>query len=346
MRRAVWTDDGLTVGDAEPGELPHGWVRLRTEACGICGSDLANWSGARPPALGTAPGHEFVGRLEGNPDGLPDGRYAVSPVITCGSCRHCQRREWNLCRRGGDLLGLGRDGGLSDWVDVPATNLVRLDDGIDPVLGMLTEPTAVAVRAVNIARLSAEDTAVVIGAGTIGLITAAMARLRLDAVTICARHPHQAAAARALGLDVISEGELQEWGKSIQPTVVIDSVGGTSGATLATGLDIVRRGGRVVVVGTFGSVEVDLFKAMLKEVAILSSYAYGTTSGRSDFEEAASRVEILRPVVDSLVTHRFDLADVARAFEVAGDKAAQSIKVAVLTGDTGAQTGGKPYRGR
>lgn len=331
MRRAVWTDDGLVVNEARPGELPTGWVRLRTEACGICGSDLANWSGERPRAVGTAPGHEFVGRVEGNAEGIADGRYAVSPIVTCGGCKHCERHEWNLCRRGGDLLGLGRDGGLADWVDVPATNLVRLADGIDPVLGMLTEPTAVAVRAANIARLTADDAAVVIGGGTIGLMTAAMARLRSDDVTVCARHPHQAAAARALGLDVITEHELLAWGKVNQPNVVFDSVGGSIGATLATGLDIVRRGGRVVVVGTFAHVEVDLFKAMMKEVSILSSYAYGSTAGRNDFEAAAERVELLGPVVDTLVTHRFDLTDVAQAFETAGDKSAKSIKVAVLT---------------
>jgi threonine dehydrogenase-like Zn-dependent dehydrogenase len=335
MRRAVWTENGLEVQEADPDDLLPGWVRLTTEACGICGSDLANWSGARPPALGTAPGHEFVGRIEDGAAGISDGRYAVTPIITCGTCRHCERREWNLCRRGGDLLGLGRDGGLADWVDVPATNLVRLDDDVDPILGMLTEPTAVGVRAANIATLDPDDRAVVIGAGTIGLVTAAMARLRIDDVTICARHPHQAEAARALGLEVIDEADLRTWGKTNQPTVVFDSVGGASGDTLATGLDIVRRGGRIVVVGTFERVPVDLSKAMLKEVAILSSYAYGTTAGQDDFVEAARRVTILRPVVETLVTHRFDLTDVTDAFRTAGDKSARSIKVAVTTGGSG-----------
>ena len=61
MRRAVWTEDGIDVVDDEPGPLAPGWVRLRVEACGICGSDLHFLHGQVPRPLGTSPGHELAG---------------------------------------------------------------------------------------------------------------------------------------------------------------------------------------------------------------------------------------------------------------------------------------------
>lgn len=333
MRRAVWTPDGLAVVDDEPGELPAGWARMRTEACGICGSDLSSWLGEQPPVVGTVPGHEFVGTLVEAPPGTADVRYAVSPIVSCGACAYCARHEWNLCRRGGDLLGLGRDGGLAEWVDVPVAGLVPLPDGVSPLLGMLTEPTAVACRGVGLAALRPDDRTAVVGAGTIGLLTAAVARTYTEHVTIAARHPHQAAIARALGLDVIGEAELRPWGKSEQPRVVFDTVGGSNSSALDIELDIVRRGGTILVLGTFRRVDVDLFKAMLKEVALVSSYAYGTRGHDDDFQEAVGHLGALEPVLDQLISHRFPLDQVTRAFETARDKSARSVKVAVVTQD-------------
>ena len=72
MRRAVWTEDGLAVEDHEPGPLRDGWVRLRVEACGICGSDLHFWHGHLRRPMGTSPGHEMAGTVVDGPAGLPD----------------------------------------------------------------------------------------------------------------------------------------------------------------------------------------------------------------------------------------------------------------------------------
>ena len=82
--------------------------------------------------LGTVPGHEFVGTLLDAPAGTPDVRYAGSPMVVCGTCEHCVADELNLCRRGGDLIGIGRDGGLASWVDVPVANLVPLSADVGP----------------------------------------------------------------------------------------------------------------------------------------------------------------------------------------------------------------------
>ena len=328
-QRAVWTSDGLVVEDCEPGPLPAGWARLAVEACGICGTDLHLADGQIERPLGTVPGHEFVGTLLDAPPGTADVRYAASPMVVCGTCEHCIVGELNLCRRGGDLIGIGRDGALASWVDVPLTNLVPLSPAVGPGVGVLAEPMAVAVRGVGHARLTADDIVLVLGAGTIGLLTAAVARMRTDRLVISARHPHQRAVAEALGLDVVDESEVQAWGKANKPRIVFETVGGTA-STLDTAVSVVRRGGAVVILGTFPRRDVDLFVSTLKEIRLLPSYAYALSEGEPDFVRAATAIAELRDVLPAVVTHQLPLADVADAFRIAADKATGAVKV-VLT---------------
>jgi threonine dehydrogenase-like Zn-dependent dehydrogenase len=246
----------------------------------------------------------------------------------CGTCEHCVAAELNLCRRGGDLIGIGRDGGLASWVDVPVGNLVPLDADVGPDVGVLAEPMAVAVRGVGHARLAAGDIALVLGAGTIGLLTAAVARTRTDDVVISARHPHQRAAAEALGLDVVDEADVQGWGKANKPRAVLETVGGAA-KTLDTAVSVVRRGGTIVVLGTFPRVDIDWLAAALKEITIRPSYAYATSDGEADFARGATALAELRDVLPPVVTHRLPLGDVTAAFDVAADKSTGAIKVAL-----------------
>jgi threonine dehydrogenase-like Zn-dependent dehydrogenase len=185
---------------------------------------------------------------------------------------------------------------------------------------------AVAVRGVGHARPAADDTVLVMGAGTIGLLTAAVARTRTDRVVISARHAHQRAVAESLGLEVIDESEVPAWGKAEKPRLVLETVGGTA-TTLDTAVSIVRRGGTIVILGTFPRRDVDLFVATLKEVALLPSYAYAMSDGEPDFARAAGVIAELRDVLPGVVTHRLPLADVADAFDLAADKSTGAIKV-------------------
>jgi threonine dehydrogenase-like Zn-dependent dehydrogenase len=245
MRRAVWTEAGIEVVEDEPGPLEAGWARLRVEACGICGSDLHFFHGEMRRPLGTSPGHELVGTVVDGPAGLPDVRYAVSPNVTCGgTCAFCRSGRTHLCGRGGPGIGLGRHGGLAELVDAPLVNLAPIPDGVDAVTASLTEPLAVAVHGVGLAEVQPDHRVLVLGAGTIGLAAALVARDRADTVAIVARHPHQRAAAERIGVTVLAEDEALPWGKEHRPEVVVESVGapptrsrtpsGSSGAVAAS----------------------------------------------------------------------------------------------------------------
>jgi threonine dehydrogenase-like Zn-dependent dehydrogenase len=330
VRRATWTEDGLAIFEVEPPPLTDGWVRLKVEACGICGSDLHFWHGQLPRPLGTAPGHEFVGTVIDGPAGLPDARYAVSPNVCCGRCDFCTTGRTNLCRRGGYGIGLGRDGALADFVDAPAVNLAPVPDGVDAVTASFTEPLAVSVRGVGLANLATDTTVLVLGGGMIGLCAALIARARAGSVAITARHPHQRAAAEQLGVTVLREGDILPWAKDNRPDVVIESVGGAAD-TIDDAIRAVRRGGRVVVVGSFGAPKpVDLQTLMMKEVALLGSFCYGTGDREPEFATAARLTGRWRNELRALGTHQFGLGDVAEAFETASDKTTGAIKVTIV----------------
>jgi threonine dehydrogenase-like Zn-dependent dehydrogenase len=330
VRRAVWTAEGLALEDTELGQVPPGWVRLRVEACGICGSDLHFWHGHLPRPIGTSPGHELVGTVVDGPAGLPDALYAVSPNVTCGICGYCRTGRSNLCGRAGPGIGLGRDGGLAEVVDAPLENLARIPEGVDAVTASLTEPLAVTVRGVGLGRVGVDSTVLVLGAGAIGLCAALVARDRARAVAISARHPHQRAAAERLGVSVLGEDEVLAWGKEHRPDVVIESVGGVAD-TVADALRIVARGGCIVVLGTFsGPRPVDLQRLMMKEASIVGSFCYGAGDREPEFATAARLTGRWRDELGALTTHQRPLEAVAEAFALADDKSSGAIKVTLL----------------
>jgi threonine dehydrogenase-like Zn-dependent dehydrogenase len=327
VRRATWTDDGLEVIDVEPGPLAPGWVRLRVEACGICGSDLHFWHGHLRRPLGTSPGHELAGTVVDGPAGLADVRYAVSPNVTCGKCTFCRTGRTNLCGRAGAGIGLGRDGGLAELVDAPVENLAPIPDGVDAVTASLTEPLAVTVRGVERAGVQPDSEVLVLGAGAIGLCAALVARDRAATVAITARYPHQRAAAEHLGVTVLSEDEATIWGKEHRPEVVIESVGGMAD-TLSDAVRVVGRGGRVVVLGTFSEPRpVDLQRLMMKEASIVGSFCYGGGDREPEFATAARLTGRWKHELSSLTTHQLPLEDVTKAFGIADDKSSGAIKV-------------------
>jgi 2-desacetyl-2-hydroxyethyl bacteriochlorophyllide A dehydrogenase len=336
MRRVIWTDEGLGPVDVEPDPLEPGWVRLQVEACGICGSDLHFWHGHIPPPLGTSPGHEFAGTVvdagQGT-TGLADARYAVSPNVSCGVCSFCYSGRSNLCGRSGPGIGLGRHGALAEFVDAPRANLAPVPDDVGPVIASLTEPLAVTIRGVGLARVQPDSRVLILGAGAIGLCAALVARDRageVGDVAITARYPHQRAVAELLGVTVLNEDEAVAWGKEHRPDVVIESVGGNAD-TVTDAIRVVGRGGRIVILGTFNQPKpVNLQRLMMKEVALVGSFCYGNGDREPEFTTAARLTGRWQRELDAIATHQFPLEDAATAFGTASDKTSGAIKVTLI----------------
>jgi threonine dehydrogenase-like Zn-dependent dehydrogenase len=328
VRQARWTADGLAVAGVEPPPLPEGFVRVRVHACGICGTDLHLWRREVPPPEGGCPGHEIAGVPVAGPAGLPDRLHAVEPRVWCGRCDLCAAGNRHLCARGG-LLGLGLPGGLADLVDAPRASLHPVADSIAPAVAALSEPLAVCVRAIHLARVSLDSRVLVLGAGTIGLLAGLLARDRAAEVAVTARHSHQEEAAKALGIAAIRESDTAAFARERAPDVVIETVGGHAD-TLDHAIAACRPTGRVIVLGVFaGPRPVDARPLLLKEITVVGSNTYGTTARGAEFRAAVDLLPRHAAELGRLLTHRFPLDRVSDAFACAADKRSRAIKVTV-----------------
>ena len=310
---------------------------VKVRNCGICGSDLHFFHGGFPPPP-VCPGHEISGEIAEVGKAVGDlrqgDRVAIEPLVVCRQCWACRTGEYQLCRHL-RILGTMVDGGMAEFVRVPAYTLFPLPAGIDFEVGALAEPLAVTVHALRIADVRLGNRVLVLGAGTIGLLAVAAAKAAgADEVWITARHPHQGAAAVALGAARVFSGadaaaELSTAAHQQPVDVVVETVGGAAD-TLNDALHLVRPAGCVVVLGVFTTTPtLNALALITKEVRVVGSLTYSRPGPRADFDVALALLAANPERFRALITHRFPLAQIARGFEAAFDKRSGSIKVAI-----------------
>ncbi|HEX5142028.1 MAG TPA: alcohol dehydrogenase catalytic domain-containing protein [Dehalococcoidia bacterium] len=332
MRESYWTDTGIALRDAKPGHVAPGFVRLRVAACGICGSDLHRYKDTGGSALGreVTPGHEFVGTIvDANGANLPDALYGVDPWQACGTCDYCLRGQSEACRSG-RLVGVHVPGGFADEVDVPLRNVHAQDPSLSAVEASLNEPFAVCVRTIHLAELKLDTRVLIIGGGTLGLICGALARDFAGRVAMTYRYPHQAEAARRIGIEAVAEADTPAFAKDFEPDVVIESVGGTAN-TIEQAMAAARVGGLIVVQGLFSKPStIDASTFVFKELRMAGSKIYGQSYHSSEFGVATQLLPRHLDTIKVLQTHQFPLDEIDDAFVAAADKARNPIKVTVV----------------
>ncbi|MGY1707330.1 2,3-butanediol dehydrogenase [Geodermatophilus sp. SYSU D00697] len=256
------------VPDPTPGP---GQVKLRNAYAGICGSDLHVYhspenSGldyTQPhPITGSMPpqvlGHEFSGtvvELGEGVDGVAVGdRVAVWPVYHCGHCAACRAGMVNTCRSFG-FHGLTSDGGgMAEYTTVPATMLHLLPDGVDLRMGALVEPMAVAWHAVDLGEVRPGGSALVAGAGPIGIGVYFALRAR-GVETLVVSEP---SAARREAVQRLGATHVVDPTADDLAAVVADVTGGDgvdvafdaagAGAAVTSAIGLLAPAGRLVVV--------------------------------------------------------------------------------------------------
>jgi L-iditol 2-dehydrogenase len=339
MRAVVWGEGGALAAASVPKPEPGpGEVRVRVRACGICGSDL-HLRSVGFVQRGVAPGHEFAGVVDAVGTGVaglaPGTAVAVEPLRSCGRCDECRRGLEAICPEG-QLLGVHAHGGFAEYVLVPARRAFPVPADLDPRVAALAEPMAVVVRGLRRGGFAPGQRVLVLGAGTVGLLATLAARaLGAGAVEVSARHAAQVRLARELGATrVLGEaeagaGELARAGGA-PFDLVIETVGGGAD-TLNAAAAAVRRGGTVTVLGIFlAPVRLDTLPLLMKEVTLAWSYCYGRSDEPCDFAEATRLLAAERERAARLLTHAVPLADAERAFGLAADRKAGTVKVSVI----------------
>ncbi len=298
MRAAVFhAKEDLRIEDvADPTPGP-GQVKLRNAYSGICGSDLhvyftpeaagLDFEHPHPVTGSTLPqilGHEFSGtivELGEGVEGVEVGdRAAVWPIYYCGECAACQKGMYNVCQRIGFHGLTSHGGGMAEFTTVDASKIHVLPENVDLRMGAIVEPMAVAWHAVSRSAVDAGGTALIAGAGPIGIgVWFALKARGIERVIVSEPSADRRAIIGALGATVVDPvnedlaaavADLTD-GRGVD--AAFDAAG--AGAAITSSLASLTPGGRVVVVALHErSMEFQPTQLVMGETDIAGTLAY------------------------------------------------------------------------
>lgn len=344
MRAVVFAGDGeVRVDDvATPVLIEPGDAIVKVHLSAICGSDLHLLTGKTPGMRpGAVIGHEFVGEVTeaGEDAGVALGtRVLGSFLIACGRCSPCLTGHFNLCleRR---ALGLGEltgdlDGAQAESVRVPvaAVNLRSLGSKeaelSDEAALFGGDILATGFYAAERAGVSPGEVAAVFGAGPVGLLTALALRTRTENVIVLDTDATRVAFARdRLGLAAFDSSDtppdsLVRDATGALADVALDAVGAVP--AFKSAMRCVRDGGRVVVVGVYGSERYELSMGMAWVRGLDIRFA-GMANVQAHWDEALVAVREKRIDPVALITHRLSLDDAERGYELFASRLAMKV---------------------
>jgi 2-desacetyl-2-hydroxyethyl bacteriochlorophyllide A dehydrogenase len=282
-------------------------VRVTPRHVGLCGTDLEIVGGAMDPDYVRYPlvlGHEWSGTVAAVGDQVtkvaPGDAVVVEGIVPCSVCEACRRGQTNLCAIY-DELGFMRDGAAGPSVTTREHLVHRLAASVPLESGALVEPAAVVLRGLSVMDLQPGVRIVVIGAGTIGLLAAHLARLWSPAsVTVTGRRPVQAGLAHALGADdySIDRPEPRSFDVAIEAAGNIGAVG--------VAFDAARRGGQVLLLGICGhgkTIPLSPDDIVNNDLRIRGSFGYTADA----WAQVVALLNAGRLDPRPLITHRFPL---------------------------------------
>ena len=291
MKSIIYKGAGEVVSEEKAVPAPGaGEVLIKVAYAGICGSDMFIYQGTHPRAQ--APlvmGHEFSGVIEAGHPTLAKGTPVTAyPLLSCGQCEPCKNGTPHVCNTL-KLIGIDCDGGMAEYVKVPADKVVEIPAGLNLKLGAFIEPVAVGVHAVRRSGYKPGDTAVVYGAGPIGLCVAAcLSYFGASRVLVIEANPYRLEIARKLGFtpidaahdDILAQVKAHTGG--LCADYAFDCAAHPS--VQNTLMDVIKVRGTAVVVGSYKKPpEVDLLKVEFKELTLIGIRVYE----RRDFDIAA-----------------------------------------------------------
>ncbi|MDN8588155.1 alcohol dehydrogenase catalytic domain-containing protein [Paenibacillus sp. 11B] len=308
----------IDVEDKPIPDCSDGEVLIKVAYSGICGTDLNIYVGAHPRA--TAPlifGHELSGLIAEDYPSLPKGTpVTVRPLLFCGKCTPCLTGNSHVCKSL-KLIGIDRDGSMADYVKVSIDKIHVLPESVSLELGAITEPLAVGVHAVKRSGISIGNSALIFGAGTIGLSVASSLKLLYKAnIFIVETNPFRRKIAEELGFTVIDpskanlEVAVSEFTNANGVDFVFDCAGHPIVAEQLVGL--VKVHGTVVIVGAYKKpAALDLLGMMFKEVNVMGVRVYEP----EDFDIA---IKLLGESFDfgKIITHILPVEKAQEGFDV------------------------------
>lgn len=327
MKAAVLMEPGKIVFEERPVPVPEGHeVLVKIKHVGICGSDLHYYEHGRigdfvvekPIVLGHESSGEVVAVGKKVTTVKVGDLVALEPGYTCGKCDFCKQGFYNLCPDVVFMATPPYDGAFAEYVAFPANMAFKLPSGMSTLEGALIEPLAVGFHAANQGKAKVGDTAVILGSGCIGLVTLmALKAMGVGTVYQADVIASRLAMSEKLGasktfmadqMDMI--GAIKDLTGEQGVDIVIETAGNK--ITTQQTVELVRRGGRIVLVGMApdAMIQYDFGKLISKEASINTVFRY-----RNLYPPAISAVASGIVPLKEIVTNTYNFAELPQAME-------------------------------
>jgi L-iditol 2-dehydrogenase len=337
MKISIWHNNNdirlqeIPIPQPDPKEM-----LLKVISCGICGSDIVEWY--RLPRAPLVQGHEIGGEVVKVGDAVrkyeAGDRVFVAPKVPCMECDYCKNGHYPVCSSVNERL----PGGFAEYILVPEFLLEHgtylLPENISYDLSTFIEPLACIVRAQKLAGVKKGQTVMVLGCGVSGLLHIKLAKAKNCKVIAIDINTKKLEFAKKNGADILihAEGNISEQLASIKHKMA-DAVFLCTSALSAIDLawKCVDKGGVIVfyaVPGPEKKVTIPINDFWRKEIRVITSYYCGPP----DIEEAIKLIEEKRIELEDMVTHRFPLKDIEKAFQLVLD-GRESLKVIIRPHD-------------
>lgn len=330
--------------DVEIPAIGDNQVLVKVAAAGICGSDIPRiyQTGAHVHPL--IPGHEFAGQVvktgADTDSSWMHKRVGIFPLIPCGTCVPCQRKQYEMCRNY-SYLGSRTDGGFAEYVAVPEANLIALPENVSYESAAMLEPMAVAVHAMRRGLdLQCGDTVVVCGLGTIGLLlTMFLKQAGKKNILVVGNKDFQRQQAEKLGIDSehycdCRKEDVTAWIRNHTSgngaDLFFECVG--KNETIAQAIDATATAGGIVLVGNpYSDIQFD--KALYWKILRNQLKVTGTWNSSFTHEETDDWHYVLKCLEDKtvapemLISHKFCLEELEKGFHIMRDKTEDYVKI-------------------
>ena len=351
MQAAVYRGvDDVRTETVDVPEIGAGEVLVRIDTCGICGTDLKKihtGSHSAPRVFG----HEMAGTIAAVGEsvrGFVVGeRVMAFHHIPCGTCFYCRKKTFAQCetyKKVGTTAGVGEAAGggfaeyirVMDWIvgdGVTPAGLIKVPDDIPFEQAAFIEPVNTCFKAVKLLALEPDDTVLVIGQGSIGIILAALARQTGATVLTSDMYAERHAVAAKFGLDrpldargdVVAACKAATEGRGADVALV--AVG--ADALIATAMAAVRPGGRVMLFAStqHGTAPFDPAAVCMDEKTLMGSYSASVAIQQEGIDLVFEGYRSGKLNFTQLISHRFGLEDAAEAVRLASNPVADSMKI-------------------
>ncbi len=331
MLAAVFKGNGKLdlVNRSKPKIKKGNEVLIKVTAVGICGTDLhiLQVPPAHPAKEGIILGHEFTGKIVEVGTEVQEyqvGEHViVDPHPGCGVCPQCKNGKPDRCERlyspeypgQPQTIGIFSDGAMTNYLVVPDYALYKISPAVPAYIAALAEPLACVVNATEKVRMQPGETAVVIGAGPIGLLFSAMLKAAGAKVIVSELTEYRRKVAKDIGVDLVVNPKVDDLEELVMDItsdgsdVVVEAVG----SLLNDCIKLTKPGGKII---QFGHDELALPKIEVAELVRKELTIYGGYIGKFCFGKVARIMENGNLPLQHLVSHRLPLSKVKEGVEL------------------------------